>query len=63
MKVSRFMLLRGNIPGNKVEHGEQIVNYLKPIPSRGIGYYRYIFLLYKQKQPLDYTKYKKAQPW
>ncbi|XP_031828085.1 mitochondrial ribosomal protein L38 isoform X2 [Nomia melanderi] len=52
----------GNIPGNKVEHGEQIVDYLKPIPSRGIGYYRYIFVLYKQNQPLDYTKYKKTQP-
>nr|XP_033331815.1 39S ribosomal protein L38, mitochondrial [Megalopta genalis] len=52
----------GNIPGNKVEQGEQIMDYMKPIPSRGIGYYRYIFLLYKQNKHLNYAEYKKAQP-
>lgn len=52
----------GNIPGNAVEKGEQILDYMKPIPSRGIGYYRYIFVLYKQNKRLDYSKYKKAQP-
>ncbi|XP_076286146.1 mitochondrial ribosomal protein L38 [Lasioglossum baleicum] len=52
----------GNIPGNAVEKGEQIVDYMKPIPSRGIGYYRYIFVLYKQNKRLDYSKYEKAQP-
>ncbi|KZC04668.1 PREDICTED: 39S ribosomal protein L38, mitochondrial [Dufourea novaeangliae] len=52
----------GNIPGNNIEYGEQIIDYLKPIPCRGVGYYRYIFMLYKQNQPLDYTKYKKPYP-
>ncbi|XP_015188690.1 PREDICTED: 39S ribosomal protein L38, mitochondrial [Polistes dominula] len=52
----------GNIPGNDIAKGEQLVNYLRPIPSRGIGYCRYIFVLYKQEKRIDYTKYKKEQP-
>lgn len=52
----------GNIPENKIERGEQIIDYLRPIPPRGVGYYRYIFVLYKQKKRLDYTEYKKIKP-
>ncbi|XP_003693493.2 39S ribosomal protein L38, mitochondrial [Apis florea] len=52
----------GNIPGNKLELGEQIIDYMKPFPARGVGYYRYIFILYKQNQRLDYIEYKKDQP-
>ncbi|XP_076248768.1 mitochondrial ribosomal protein L38 isoform X2 [Calliopsis andreniformis] len=52
----------GNIPGNKVEDAEQIVDYLRPIPPRGVGYYRYTFVLYKQNQHLDYAEYKKLKP-
>ncbi|XP_043496530.1 39S ribosomal protein L38, mitochondrial [Polistes fuscatus] len=52
----------GNIPGNDIAKGEQLVDYLRPIPSRGIGYCRYIFVLYKQDKRIDYTKYKKEQP-
>lgn len=55
-------LFLGNIPGNKVNQGEQIIDYLKPIPARGAGYYRYIFVLYKQNQPLDYGEYKRTEP-
>lgn len=58
-----FFDFRGNIPENKVEHGEQVMDYLSPIPPRGVGYYRYVFVLYRQSQRLDYTEYKKAQPW
>lgn len=54
--------LIGNIPGNEIEHGEQIMDYMRPIPFRGVGYYRYIFLLYKQSQRLDYGEYKKSEP-
>lgn len=43
--------------------GEQIIDYMKPFPARGVGYYRYIFILYKQNQRLDYVEYKKDQPW
>ncbi|XP_003484651.1 39S ribosomal protein L38, mitochondrial [Bombus impatiens] len=52
----------GNIPGNRVEEGEQIMDYLRPIPVRGVGYYRYIFILYKQSQRLDYAEYNRLQP-
>ncbi|XP_053970700.1 39S ribosomal protein L38, mitochondrial [Hylaeus volcanicus] len=52
----------GNIPENKLERGEQIMDYLRPIPVRGVGYYRYIFVLYKQTRRIDYTEYKKIQP-
>ncbi|XP_076686200.1 mitochondrial ribosomal protein L38 isoform X2 [Andrena cerasifolii] len=54
--------LLGNIPENKIEHGERIMDYLRPIPPRGVGYYRYVFVLYRQSQRLDYTEYKKAEP-
>lgn len=55
--------VRGNIPEARLEEGEQIVDYMRPIPARGVGYYRYIFILYKQNQHLDFTEYKKIQPW
>ncbi|XP_017893238.1 39S ribosomal protein L38, mitochondrial [Ceratina calcarata] len=55
-------LFLGNIPGNKVNQGERIMDYFKPIPARGAGYYRYVFILYKQNQPLDYGEYKKTEP-
>ncbi|CAK9802431.1 39S ribosomal protein L38, mitochondrial [Anthophora plagiata] len=52
----------GNIPGNRVEQGDQLMDYLTPIPARGVGYYRYIFVLYKQNQHLNYTEFKRVQP-
>ncbi|KAK2582346.1 hypothetical protein KPH14_004682 [Odynerus spinipes] len=52
----------GNIPGNDIAKGEQLIDYLRPIPPRGLGYCRYIFVLYKQDKHIDYTKYKKQQP-
>lgn len=52
----------GNIPGNEIAKGEQLIDYLRPIPPRGLGYCRYIFVLYKQDKYIDYTKYKKELP-
>ncbi|CAD1470413.1 unnamed protein product [Heterotrigona itama] len=52
----------GNIPGNKVEQGERITDYSRPIPVRGAGYYRYVFILYKQNRRLDYTEYERISP-
>jgi len=40
--------LVGNIPGNDLSKGAEICHYLQPFPARGIGYCRYIFILYKQ---------------
>ena len=39
------------------------MDYLRPIAPRGIGYCRYIFVLYKQTKKIDFTEYKKQQPW
>ncbi|XP_016845931.1 39S ribosomal protein L38, mitochondrial [Nasonia vitripennis] len=52
----------GNIPGNDVAKGEQLVDYLRPIPPKGIGFCRYIFVLYKQDKKIDFSEYKKEIP-
>ncbi|XP_012287420.1 39S ribosomal protein L38, mitochondrial [Orussus abietinus] len=52
----------GNIPGNSIEKGELLLDYIRPFPARGIGYCRYIFVLYKQDKLMDYSKYKKTIP-
>ena len=54
---------RSNIPGNEVTKGEQIIDYLRPIPAKGIGFCRYIFVLYKQEKKMDFSEYKKESPW
>lgn len=52
----------GNIPGDRVNEGEELIDYLRPIPAYGIGYCRYIFVLYKQECRINYSEYKKAKP-
>ncbi|XP_032690476.1 39S ribosomal protein L38, mitochondrial [Odontomachus brunneus] len=52
----------GNIPGNRVNEGEELIDYLRPIPAYGIGYCRYIFILYKQNCHINYSEYKKTKP-
>ncbi|XP_018576747.1 39S ribosomal protein L38, mitochondrial [Anoplophora glabripennis] len=52
----------GNIPGNKVEEGETIMEYLQPFPPKGIGYQRLVFVLYKQTKRLDYSNFKTDGP-
>lgn len=52
----------GNIRGNMVQEGQEIIDYLKPFPPRGIGYFRYVFVLYKQEKPLDFAEYKREEP-
>ncbi|KAL1117301.1 hypothetical protein AAG570_004627 [Ranatra chinensis] len=54
--------LVGNIKGGKVSEGETIWDYLQPFPFRGVGYCRYIFVLYKQTGPVDYSALKKTLP-
>lgn len=47
-----------NIPGgNDVLKGDQIVPYLQPIPAKGTGYHRHVFVLYKQNAKLDLSQY------
>ncbi|KAG5685117.1 hypothetical protein PVAND_014314 [Polypedilum vanderplanki] len=47
-----------NIFKNDLAKGEQIVPYLQPIPFKGTGYHRYIFILYKQDKKLDLSEFK-----
>lgn len=56
--------LVANIPGNSVEKGDTIVEYLQPFPLKGTGYHRYVFVLYKQDQPIvyDVTKVTSSSP-
>lgn len=52
----------GNIPGNRVKEGEELVDYMRPIAPYGIGYCRYIFVLYKQDCHIDFSEYKRTKP-
>lgn len=48
----------GNIPNGDISKGELIAPYLQPIPPKGTGYHRYIFVLYKQDKKIDLKDYK-----
>lgn len=54
---------RGNIPGGDVTKGETLWDYMQPFPVRGIGYQRFIFVLYKQNKLINYSSIKKELPW
>lgn len=56
-------LCRGNIKGSDVSSGEVLCDYLQPFPPRGIGYQRMVFVLYKQHGRIDFSKYRREQPW
>ncbi|XP_075157466.1 mitochondrial ribosomal protein L38 [Haematobia irritans] len=49
-----------NIPNGDVQKGDVIVNYLAPFPPKGIGYQRFVFVLYKQNKKLDFSSMKLA---
>ncbi|KFP27595.1 hypothetical protein N325_08045, partial [Colius striatus] len=44
-----------NIPGNDIKSGKEICHYLPPFPAMGTGYHRFIFLLFKQDRPIDFS--------
>ncbi|KAK0051421.1 39S ribosomal protein L38 mitochondrial [Biomphalaria pfeifferi] len=44
----------GNIPGSLVDKGETVCNYLQPFPPNGVGFLRYVFILFKQKKKIDF---------
>ncbi|XP_057335282.1 39S ribosomal protein L38, mitochondrial [Microplitis mediator] len=52
----------GNIPGNDIDKGDLLIDYMRPIPPMGMGLCRYIFVLYKQDKKIDFAEYKKEQP-
>ncbi|XP_041376103.1 39S ribosomal protein L38, mitochondrial-like [Gigantopelta aegis] len=51
----------GNIPGSSVDKGETICDYIQPFPPRGVGFMRYVFILYKQDKKIDFSKEKRPQ--
>lgn len=57
------MIYRGNIPGGEVEKGEELIDYLRPIPFNGSGFHRYVFVLYKQRNKIDFSEFYKEKPW
>jgi len=34
---------------------------MQPFPSRGLGQCRYVFVLYKQDKPLDFSKHQRSK--
>ncbi|XP_071620732.1 large ribosomal subunit protein mL38 [Heliangelus exortis] len=45
-----------NIPGNDIKSGKEICHYFPPFPAMGTGYHRFIFLLFKQDRPIDFSE-------
>ncbi|NXF93807.1 RM38 protein, partial [Eubucco bourcierii] len=51
-----------NIPGNDIKLGQEICHYLPPFPARGTGYHRFVFLLFKQDHPIDFSEDARPMP-
>ncbi|KAI7796691.1 39S ribosomal protein L38, mitochondrial [Triplophysa rosa] len=54
--------LVGNIPGKAVMSGEEICHYIGPFPARGTGFHRFIFILFKQDGPVDFSSDQRPAP-
>jgi large subunit ribosomal protein L38 len=50
----------GNIQGNDCSTGEVLMDYMQPIPPKGTGFHRLVFILFEQSQKIDYKKYQKG---
>ncbi|XP_026725656.1 protein D3-like [Trichoplusia ni] len=48
--------LIGNILGGDIAKGEVLSQYIGSGPPQGTGLHRYVFLVYKQSEKLDYSK-------
>lgn len=55
-----YIFCSGNIPENDVSKGVEICDYLQPFPPRGLGYCRYIFVLYRQEKVIDFSDFKRS---
>lgn len=47
-----------NIPNGDLMKGDKIIPYLQPIPPKGTGFHRHIFILYKQEKKLDMSEFR-----
>ncbi|XP_055380790.1 39S ribosomal protein L38, mitochondrial [Condylostylus longicornis] len=48
----------GNIPNGGIKNGEEICKYLQPIPAKGFGFQRNVFILFRQSKLIDFQKFK-----
>ncbi|KAI1232342.1 hypothetical protein IHE44_0006798 [Lamprotornis superbus] len=51
-----------NIPGSDIKAGKEMCHYLPPFPAMGTGYHRFIFLLFKQHSPIDFSQDARPTP-
>lgn len=62
--VSIFVhMCSGNIPGNSICSGQEIVHYLAPFPAKGTGFHRYVVIVFKQDDFVDYSSEIRESPW
>ncbi|KAF7249056.1 39S ribosomal protein L38, mitochondrial [Varanus komodoensis] len=54
--------LVANIPGNQIETGKELCHYFPAFPAKGTGYHRYVFILFKQLQQIDFTEEMRPKP-
>lgn len=52
--------LVGNIPGRHVQNGETLFQYVPVFPRSGVGFHRYIFLVFRQQSWNDYSEAPRA---
>ncbi|XP_058056177.1 protein D3-like [Anopheles bellator] len=45
----------GNIPGNDIDRGDLLVEYLGAITARGTGLHRFVLLVFEHLQKLDFS--------
>lgn len=50
--------LIGNIPGNQIDKGDVITDYVGSGPPQGSGLHRYVFLVFKQPKKLSFNEQK-----
>ncbi|KAJ3607526.1 hypothetical protein NHX12_024577 [Muraenolepis orangiensis] len=54
--------LVGNIPGGRVQSGQELCDYLAPFPAKGTGFHRYIYVLFKQDGLVDFQEDARRSP-
>ncbi|XP_076024039.1 large ribosomal subunit protein mL38 [Genypterus blacodes] len=54
--------LVGNIPAGAVQAGEELCHFLPPFPSKGTGFHRYIYILFKQEALIDFGPDSRPSP-
>uniref|UniRef100_A0A1I8BCU4 Large ribosomal subunit protein mL38 n=1 Tax=Meloidogyne hapla TaxID=6305 RepID=A0A1I8BCU4_MELHA len=48
----------GNIPLNgEINDGNTLINYIQPMPFYGTGYHRFVFILFKHMEIINFEKY------